>query len=58
MELEWLKKNLSCSDAHELRKLVDQDHPELSISRQCVLLGLPRSTLSDDNLVEGSRQSG
>ena len=45
MELEWLKKNLSCSDARELRKLVDHDHPELSISRQCALLGLPRSTL-------------
>jgi putative transposase len=39
------KKSLSCSEAHELRKLVDHDHPELSISRQCVLLGLPRSTL-------------
>jgi putative transposase len=47
MELEWLKKRLSCSDAHELRKLVDHDHPELSISRQCALLGLPRSTLYD-----------
>jgi len=45
MELEWLKKNLSCSKARELRKLVDHDHPELSISRQCALLGLPRSTL-------------
>jgi putative transposase len=45
MELEWLKKSLSCSDARELRKLVDHDHPELSVSRQCVLLGLPRSTL-------------
>jgi len=45
MELEWLKKNLSCSDARELRKLVDHDHPELSVSRQCALLGLPRSTL-------------
>ena len=45
MELEWLKKSLSCSDAHELRKLVDHDHPELSVSRQCALLGLPRSTL-------------
>ncbi len=45
MELEWLKKSLSCSDAHELRKLVDHDHSELSISRQCALLGLPRSTL-------------
>jgi putative transposase len=39
------QKNLSCSDARELRKLVDHDHPELSVSRQCVLLGLPRSTL-------------
>jgi len=39
------KKNLSCSDARELRKLVDHDHPELSVSRQCALLGLPRSTL-------------
>jgi putative transposase len=45
MELEWLKKSLSCSDAHELRKLVDHDHPELSVSRQGLLLGLPRSTL-------------
>ena len=39
------KKNRSCSDARELRKLVDHDHPELSVSRQCELLGLPRSTL-------------
>ena len=39
------QKNLSCSDSHELRKLVDHDHSELSVSRQCVLLGLPRSTL-------------
>ena len=30
--------------ANELRKLVDSDHPELSISRQSSLLGLPRST--------------
>lgn len=36
--------NLSCSDARELRQLVDHDHPELSVSRQCVLLGLPQST--------------
>ena len=39
------KKNLSCSDARELRKLVDHDHPRLSFTRQCALLGLPRSTL-------------
>ncbi|MBV2352097.1 IS3 family transposase [Synechococcus sp. HK05] len=45
MELEWLKTNLSCSDARELRKLVDHEHPTISVSRQCALLGLPRSTL-------------
>ena len=45
MELEWLKKTFSCSEAHELLKLVDHDHPELNVSRQYVLLGLPRSTL-------------
>ncbi|WP_370454141.1 IS3 family transposase [Synechococcus sp. Ace-Pa] len=28
-----------------MRKLVDHDHPEISITRQCELLGLPRSTL-------------
>ena len=39
------KKSLGCSDARDLRRLVDHDHPELSISRQCALLGLPRSTL-------------
>jgi len=27
-----------------MRKLVDHDDPELSVSRQCALLGLPRST--------------
>jgi len=44
MELEWLKKNLSCSDVRELRKLADHDHPEFSVISQCALLGLPRST--------------
>jgi putative transposase len=39
------QKNLSRSEAHALRKLVDHDHPELAISRQCVLLGHPRSSL-------------
>jgi putative transposase len=45
MEVEWLKKSLNCSDAGEHRKLVDHDHPDLTVSRQCELLGLPRSTL-------------
>ena len=39
------QKHLSCSDARELRKLVDYDHPEPSVIWQCALLGLPRSTL-------------
>ena len=33
MELEWLK-NLSCSDAHERRKLINQGHGQVTISRQ------------------------
>jgi hypothetical protein len=41
MELKWLKKSLSCSDARELRKLIYQGHHDLNVSRQCVLLGLP-----------------
>jgi putative transposase len=45
MELEWLKKNRSCSDAHDLRKLDDHAHPELSVSCQCKPLGLPGSAL-------------
>ena len=45
MALERLRKNLRCSDARELRMLVDHDHPQLSVNRQCALLGLPRSTL-------------
>jgi putative transposase len=32
MELEWLKKRLSCSGVHELRKLVDHEHKELKES--------------------------
>ncbi len=39
------QKSLSGSDARERSKLVDHDHPDLSVSRQCALLGLPRSTL-------------
>ena len=37
-------KNLSGFDAHRLRKLDAPHHRQLSISRQCALLGLPRST--------------
>ncbi len=49
MELEWLKKSggggVSSGEADGRRALVDWGHPELSIRRQCELLGLNRSTL-------------
>jgi putative transposase len=44
MELEWMKKKLPPS-ADWKRLLVDVGHPGLSISRQCELLGLNRSSL-------------
>jgi len=45
MELEWHKKSLNCSNAREVRNLLEHDHHELTVSRQCELLGLPRSSL-------------
>ncbi|WP_233129980.1 IS3 family transposase [Synechococcus sp. 1G10] len=45
MELEWLKKVSTALMPGELRNLVDHDHSELTVSRQCELLGLPPSTL-------------
>src|SRR3954467_1361192 len=45
MELEWLKKKLPPS-AEDRRPLVEVNHPELSVCRQCELLGLSRSTSS------------
>src|SRR5229473_292424 len=44
MELEWLKKKLPPS-ADSKRPLIDAGHPELSVRRQCELLGLNRSSL-------------
>lgn len=43
VELEWLKKNPSCS-ANKLRGLIEPMNPRLPISRQCELIGLPRSS--------------
>ena len=31
--------------AEDLRELIEADHPQLSVRRQCELLGLPRSSL-------------
>ncbi len=43
MEVEWLKKNLPRS-AEVKRRCVETDHESLSVSRQCQLLGLARSS--------------
>ena len=45
MELEWMKKKLPPSAEHK-RPLIDVGHPELSVRRQCALLGLNRSSLN------------
>ncbi len=39
------KKRFSCSDARVISKLVDHDHPDPSVIRQCALPGLPGFTL-------------
>src|SRR5919202_18874 len=44
MELEWLKKK-SDRSPDRLRPLVEPGHPQLSVRRQCALLGLARSSL-------------
>jgi putative transposase len=43
MELEWLKKKLPSSPEAK-RSMIELDHTELSLRRQCQLLGLNRST--------------
>jgi putative transposase len=56
MELEWLKKKLPFT-AERLRPLIEAGRPDLSVRRQCELLGLSRSSLyyepageTDENL--------
>ena len=44
VELDWLKKKRVLS-VDQRRSLIDLDHEEIPISRQCELLGLPRSSL-------------
>ena len=43
MEVEWLKKNLPRS-AEVKRQCIEPNHKHLSLSRQCQLLGLARSS--------------
>src|SRR5262249_25816650 len=42
-ELDWLKKKLALPPEAK-RALIEPTHPQLSIARQCDLVGLPRST--------------
>lgn len=42
VELDWVKKSRSCS-LEERRSWIDRNHPRISITRQCDLLGLSRS---------------
>ena len=44
VELDWLKKKLVCS-TEEGRELVEPDHAEIRVRRQCQLLGVNRSGL-------------
>lgn len=44
VEVDWLKKKLACSVA-EKRRLIEREHPQISLVRQCQLLGLSRSGL-------------
>ena len=43
MEVEWLKKKLP-SSAEGLRRCIEAEHRQLTIARQCELVGLARST--------------
>jgi putative transposase len=42
IENDWLKKNLDYT-VSEKRAAIDRDHKDISVSRQCELLGLSRS---------------
>lgn len=43
MELEWLKKKLA-SSTEAKRQMIESGHSDISIRRQCELVGLNRST--------------
>jgi len=46
VELDWLKK-IPDASVEEKRRLIESDHRMISISRQCELLGLARSSYYD-----------
>ena len=44
VDLDWLKKNLDFSHKDKLL-LIDREHPEISMSHQAELLGISRSSI-------------
>ena len=44
MELDWLKKKLASSSVEERRRMIEPEHPGLTIVTQCELLGLARAS--------------
>ena len=43
VELDWLKKKWECSPEAR-RSLIEPDHPQISVARQCELVGVSRSS--------------
>jgi len=43
VELDWLKKNVG-KTVEGKRALIEPAHPQVSVARQCALVGLPRSS--------------
>ncbi|MCB2261366.1 MAG: IS3 family transposase [Candidatus Thiosymbion ectosymbiont of Robbea hypermnestra] len=44
MELDWLKKKSRLNSVDSRRSFIDPHHPDLSITRQCALIGISRSS--------------
>jgi putative transposase len=53
VQLDWLKKESGCW-TEQRRALVDPDHPEISLRRQCELLGVNRARLYYERRGEGA----
>jgi putative transposase len=45
MELEWVKKKKLPASVEGRRTMIELSHPQISVRRQCELIGLNRSTL-------------
>ena len=57
MEVEWLKKKLPRS-ADVKRRCIDPNHKHLSVARQCQLIGLARSSRSNEPHGESAENLG